>query len=250
MAPLAPPSASLKEFRHVGDIEYFRSMQKLLQHIYVIPLFLSMLLSLKTFRLKWPAPYRYFSILLIVIFVTETLAISWKYFFHNTELLGNYSNSNLWLYNIFLLPQYCLYLYIYFLVLKSRRQKYVIKILGLVYPVFVITNILLIQHIHSVSSYSLILSSAIILFLTICYFEQLRNQNEIINLSSHPMSWLSLGAFIFHAANLPYIICLGYLVKHNVSLAIALYYIYLFLNCLLYTLYCIAFLCRTPHQKY
>lgn len=224
-------------------------MQKLLQHIYIIPLLLSTLLSLKAFRLKWPAPYRYFSVLLIVVLTTELLAITWKYFFHNTILLGSYSNSNLWLYNIFLIPQYCLYLYIYYLVLQSPRLKKLVRIIGILYPLFVIGNMFLFQRIHSVNSYSLVVSSVIVLFLTICYFEQLWTQNEIIRLGSHPMSWLSLGAFIFHAANLPYIISLEYLIKNNISLAIALYYIYLGLNCILYTLYCIAFLCPTPQPK-
>jgi hypothetical protein len=93
-------------------------------------------------------------------------------------------------------------------------------------------------------------ASAIVLFLTISYFEQLRKEKEVIRLTKHPMAWLSLGAFIFHAATLPYIICLDYLIQHNVSLAIALYYIYLGLNCILYSLYSVAFLCQKPLLKY
>lgn len=225
-------------------------MQKLLQHIYIIPLFISTLLSLKAFRLSWPAPYKYFSVLLIVVLTTEISAISWKYFFFNTNLLGNYSSSNLWIYNLFLIPQYSLYIYIYYLVLKPGHLRKLIKFIGVLYPLFVVANLLWVQQIHTVNSYSIIVSSVVVLFLSVCYFEQLWNQAETTKLSSNPMSWLSLGAFIFHAANLPYIISLDYLIKHNITLAIALYYIYLGLNCILYTLYCIAFLCRTPQPKY
>lgn len=225
-------------------------MQKLLQHIYIIPLFVSMLLSLKVFRLSWPAQYKNFSILLIIIVVTELFAISWKYYFHNN--LGNlaYTSSNLWLYNIALIPQYLLYLRVYYLIIQSPFQKKLIRILGILFPAFAIINLFFIQSIHTVNSYTIVVASGIILFLTVCYFDQLRNANESIKLTGHPMVWLSLGAFIFHAANLPYIISLDYLIHKNLSLAIALYYIYLGLNCILYTFYSIAFLCPKPLLKY
>lgn len=225
-------------------------MQKLLQHIYIIPLFVSMLLSLKSFRLRWHVQYKLFSILLILVFVTEVFAICWKYYLHNNIGGGNYSNSNLWLYNIALIPQYLLYLRIYYLVIKSPALKKAIVIIGFIFPAFAIINLLLFQPLNSINSYSLVASSAIVLFLSVCYFEQLRNESEIIKLSAHPMVWLSLGAFIFHAANLPYIISLDYLIHNNLSLAVALYYIYLGLNCILYTFYSVAFLCQYPLLKY
>lgn len=225
-------------------------MQKLLQHIYIIPLFVCTLLSLKVFRLRWPVQYKIFSLLLIIISVTELFAISWKYYFYNN--LGTYSftNSNLWLYNIALIPQYLLYLLVYFQTIQSPFLKKIIKILGILFPAFSILNLLFSQSIHTVNSYTIILSSAIIIFLTVCYFDQLRNASESIKLTGHPMVWLSLGAFIFHAANLPYIISLDFLIHKNLSLAIALYYIYLGLNCILYTFYSIAFLCPKPLLKY
>lgn len=225
-------------------------MQKLLQHIYIIPLFISMLLSLKVFRLKWHAQYKTFSILLIVIFSTEIFAISWKYYLHKNIGSGDYSNSNIWLYNIFLIPQYLLYLRIYYLIIRSSAVKKAIAIIRILLPAFIIINLLFFQPINTINSYSIVASSAVVLFLSISYFEQLRNETEIIKLTSHPMVWLSLGAFIFHAANLPYIISLNYLIHNNIHLAVALYYIYLGLNCILYTFYSIAFLCRYPLLKY
>jgi hypothetical protein len=208
-----------------------------------------MLLSLKVFRLRWPAHFKLFSCLLIAISLTELLAISWKYYLHTVFGNKNYSNSNLWLYNILLAPQYLLYMQIYCKVIRSHRIKKIISLLKILYPIFVVINLLYFQPLNTINSYSIIVSSTITVFLTITYFEQLRNDNEIISLKSNPMVWLSLGGFIFHAANLPYIISLNYLISNNLSLAVALYYIYLGLNCIMYTLYSIAFLCRNPLQK-
>jgi hypothetical protein len=230
-------------------IEYFRRMQKVLQHIYILPLFISMLLSLKSFRLSWPAPYKIFSLLLICISVIEIFALLWKYILYNNVGYGGFSNSNIWLYNCFLVPQYLLYLYVYHQVIKSKLLKRTILIAGVVYSLFTLVNILFFQSINSINSFPIIAASIIILFLTSGYFEQLRKEKEIMRLTSQPMVWISLGAFIFHAANLPYIISLNYLIHNNIPLAIALFYIYLGLNCIMYTFYSIAFLCPHPLRK-
>lgn len=227
---------------------YIRSMQKLLQHIYIIPLFLSTLLSLKVFRLKWPAYYRLFSILLIFITATEISAITWKYYLH--PLFDGYTNSNLWLYNISLILQYILYLGIYYQVIHSVLLKKIILVLVILYPIFAILNLIFFQPVNTINSYTIVFASTIVIFVTTSYFEQLRREEYVIKLGTHPMVWLSLGAFIFHAANLPYIISLNFLIKNNISLAVALYYIYLGLNCLLYSLFSIAFLCKHPHPRY
>lgn len=224
-------------------------MQRLIQHIYILPLLISTLLSLKSFRLSWPAPYKAFSVLLLCILIIETFAILWKYVLFS-KLGSGHSNSNIWLYNCFLIPQYLLYMFTYYQVLRSKLIKKIIFITAILYSVLTVVNILFLQPVNSINSYSLIAASLIILFLTTTYFEQLRNEKDIIELKSHPMVWISLGAFIFHAANLPYIISLNYLIHYNISLAVALFYIYLALNCVMYTLYSIAFLCcKYPLHK-
>src|SRR5688572_32068620 len=88
-------------------------MLKVIQHIYMIPLIISAIISTKSLRFNWPLPYKMFSVLLIFISFVEIGALLWKYYLHD---LGDwqYSNSNLWLYNIFVVPQYLLYMTIYY----------------------------------------------------------------------------------------------------------------------------------------
>lgn len=224
-------------------------MQKVLQHIYIIPLLLSTLLSLKSFRLSWPTPYKMFSFLLVCITVVEITAILWKYFFYSKIGAGHFSNSNIWLYNCFLIPQYLLYMLVYYKLLISSFLKKTIVITAILFSVFTVINLLFFQPIDTINSFPLIVASLIMLLLTTGYFEQIRKGKEIIQLTSEPMIWISLGAFIFHTANLPYIISLNYLIHNNIPLAIALFYIYLGLNCIMYTFYSIAFLCPHPHHK-
>jgi hypothetical protein len=223
-------------------------MQRVLQHVYIIPLFISMLFSLKSFRLNWHIAYKRFSILLICVFIAEIAAILWKYVLHNIGPL-HFSNSNLWLYNSFLIPQYLLYLFVFYKVFESNFIKNFIVLFSFIFTAFAVLNNIFFQSIYVVDSYTLIFASAIIIFLAFSYFEELRGKIEVTKLSTIPMVWIALGALIFHLANLPYLISLEYLIKHNLTLAITLYYIYLGLNCIMYTLYSIAYLCPNPQHK-
>jgi hypothetical protein len=248
MGRLVLQYAKKNEAKKTNVIAYFRSMQRMIQHIYIIPLLICMLLSLKSFRLKWPISYRIFSILLFCVFTVELFAIIWKYYLHGLSN-SHFSKSNLWLYNLFLIPQYILYLAVYYNAFASKNVKKVIIITGGFFLCFAILNIIFFQPINTVNSYTLLFADLIVIFLTVSYFEELRKQKDIINLTQHPLVWISLGAFIFHSANIPYLLSLEFLIHNNVSLAITLFYIYLGLNCLMYSFYTIAFLCQNPHQK-
>ena len=247
MVPPAPRSAPVR-VRPFRRIEYLGAMSKVIQHIYIIPLFVSAALGLRCIRLRWPTPYITFSILVLSVFFVEVLAILWKY--HIIGIPNHpWSSSNLWIYNVFLLPQYLLYMALYYQVIRSAAIRKIIIALAVFYTVFALLNIFYIQHINNIDSLTLAVSSGIVIFLTIAYFEQLRKEEQLIRLTTHPMVWISLGAFIFHTANLPYLIGLNYLIHTNLPLAIALFYIFLALNCIMYTLYSVALLCPRPLHR-
>lgn len=224
-------------------------MLRLIQHIYILPLAASALLSLKSFRLGWAVQYKMFSALLWLILFTECTAILWKYVIYNQSWSGHYSKSNIWIYNIFLIPQYLGYCLVFYQAAISKKRKKLIIAAAVIFTIVTVANMLFFQPVTTVSSFAIIAASLLVIFLSTGYFEELRKQETITRLSTHPMAWISLGAFIFHAANLPYIISLNYLIGNNMSLAVALFYIYMGLNCVMYTLYSTAFLCTRLPRK-
>ena len=211
----------------------------------MLPLFVSAVLSCRFLGRKRPAAYRIFSILLLTIFLVELLAYLWKFYFV-TFRNWPYSQSNLWLYNSFLIPQYLLYMAVYYKALHSNKIRTIILLLAVGYAVFAMVNIFFLQGIHNIESYTLAMADGIVIFMTVAWFNQILREKEIIRLTMHPMVWISVGAFIFHAANLPYILSLDFLIHNDISLAIALFNIFLALNCIMYSLYTIAFLCPRP----
>lgn len=223
-------------------------MLQVIQHIYLIPLLLSMFLSLRAIKRKWPLPYRIFSCLLACVAVAELCSLLWKYMpviFRSWR----HSPNNLWIYNSFMLPQYLLYIAVYYNLSSSHAKKKLFLGAAVFLVCFFIFNTLVLQPIDTVESNVLILASAIVIYLVTVYFEELRKQKEVISLTSEPMVWISLGALIFHTASLPYMIALNFLNHLYLSLAVALYYIFMGLNFIMYSLYSIAFLCQPTSPK-
>lgn len=219
-------------------------MLKIIQHLYLIPVFLSALVSLKSFGQKWPSHYKTFSILLIGVLFIEVFSFVWESL-AKTEGWP-YSNNSTWMYNIFLFVQYPLYMRFYYKALNAPRAKKAIIGLAVIYVLFGIINLIYIQGLFQSNSYTLVMASVIVIFLLLAYFEQVRKSREIIRLSEHPLVWISLGAFVYHAGCGPYMLSINFLSKNDPSLAIALYFIYMSLIFVMYSLYTIAFLCNPP----
>ena len=223
-------------------------MEYLIQHLYMIPVIVSAILSLKSFRGRWPRAYQLFSLMLCAICCIEAVAITWSIYL--VHLPGwPWGSSNLWLYNLFLIPQYLLYMRVYYLESRSNRIKRIILVSACVFTAFAIFNMGWLQGFNNIDSYTLTLASAIVIFMTVTWFNQLLHDKVIHRLGRHPLVWISAGAFIFHATDLPFMLSLNYLVRHNVSLAVLLFYVFDGLNFLMYTLYTIAFLCQPPPQR-
>lgn len=225
-------------------------MHKLLNNIYIylIPLMLSTIASLKSFRLATFRPYLLFSIFLLLTLAVEIFAILWKWQLYQTAY-WNYSRSNLFIYCGFLTVRLIFTLLIYYQVLHSKRIKKIIKHLSIPLLCFFIINYFFIQMPDRVNTYSIVLLHLTSIILAFMFFNQILKDKKIVQLSVQPMIWISLGIFIYHAGTLPYFIFLNYLNKEYVTLALSLLNINQALNIIMYSFFLIAFLCIPHHQK-
>jgi hypothetical protein len=223
-------------------------MPKFAHFLYLLPLCLSFIFSIKTFRKKWAKPYQLFSIFLIITLIIELFAISWKLFLHQTGY-WSYTKSNLWIYNLYLVPQYLFYFLFFSAVLDNRFLKKVCYPVAIIYFAFGLANICFVQSMKQLDTYTIISGSILVLFCAVSYFIQEINRKEPVRVTADPLFWISLGSFIFHTVSLPYFISINYLSRTNLPMAIALFNILLVLNILMYSFYLIAFLCNNPFQK-
>ncbi|MGB8194832.1 MAG: hypothetical protein WCF67_23055, partial [Chitinophagaceae bacterium] len=204
----------------------------------------------RAWRGSWPKPFRYFSVFLIVTLAVELFATWWKLSLHSTSY-WNYKQSNLWIYNLYLLPQYLFYLYYFHETLISGRIKRNIKITTVVYATITITNYLWGQKLHTLfNTYTVMAACLMISVLCIVFFFQVSNSVNILKPGSSPEIWIVSGMFIFHFCALPCFIFSNYLTVKYPTLAYNIFiYVLQFFNIIMYSFYLIAFLCKPHFQK-
>lgn len=229
------------------EISFIKNMHKLVYYLYLIPMFVSAIASLKAFRLGWPLPLRFFSVFLITTLAVEILANCWKFWMHSTGY-WSFSENNLWIYNYYLVPQYVFYFYFFKQFLKPGLLHNTIWVLAVLYVLFSMANLLFIQKALAINYFTIIAASFIVVILTTAYIRQLITDDNILQLKKQPLVWISVGALIFHAGVLPYFIYSNSLNNSNIGLSLLLFYIVLVLNILMYTLYAIAFLCTKKYH--
>lgn len=223
-------------------------MPRFVHFLYLVPLCLGAIVSLRSFRMQWPRPYRVFSIFLFFTLVIEILAIAWKLSLHETAY-WHYTKSNGWIYNLYYIPQYLFYFYFYDKVLDEKGIKKLYRPISWIYFLGGLINLCFVQGIFQLDTYSIIGGNLGVLYFSLHYFKQELHRSEPVNASKDPLFWISLGAFIFHTVSLPYFVFINYLSRTNLKLAIALFNILLILNIFMYSFYLIAFLCNKPSQK-
>lgn len=216
-------------------------MQRLLKYEYwfLLPLLLSAILGLRSFWQKWPKQYRWFAVLLIISFLTEALAISWKWYLHN-----QYSKNNLWIYNIFITTRLALLLTIFYQVLHAAWIKKMIRYIGPLLVLFGVLNYALIQGPYIYNTYSVIFAHAPIIILCLCYFKQWIDETQTIVFYKEPMAWMVSGVFLYHATSLPFLVMLNFLNMQQSGLAMLSLPINMTLNLLMCFFYLISFLCK------
>jgi hypothetical protein len=223
-------------------------MIMVIQHLYLVPMFVSAMLSLKAFRLSWPLAYKIFSIFLFTALFTELLGNLWHYYLHNFNGL-HYSENNAWIYSASFIPQYGLLMFVYHQILESRILKRLVVITVVVFSIFAIFNFCYWQKFLVINSYTHVFADGIMLLLVFAYFEQVRQEKSLVKLSTQPMVWISLGVLIFHLLSIPYLLSIEFLYLNYKSLATSFIYVYLLFIFASYVLYSKTFLCPTPRPK-
>ncbi len=225
-------------------------MHRLLNYnyIYLIPLLFSAILSLKSFRLKWPKPYKIFSALLLSTLAIEFFAISWKWGLNHTNY-WNFSHSNLWIYNAFLLARHLFLLSFFYQVIVSTTVRKIILWSVVPFFLFAIANYQFIQTPHYVNTHTIVLANTVTIMLSLTFFYQILNDNNLTKLYSNSIVWISLGSFIYYSGTLPFFLLFNYLIKENIPMALSYLNINTALNTIMYTCLLISFLCKPHHHK-
>ncbi len=218
------------------------------EYLYLIPLLLSAIFCLRTFRQKWPTQYRLLALLVIISFLTEIFAIGWKWYLYDM-FTKEYTRNNFWVYNIFITFRLGILLIILHRILRSHNTKKAILYIGPFLILFGLLNYFFIQGPYQYNTYSVVFAHIPIIALCLIYFKQLLEDSGHVLLQKEPMVWAMLGTFVYHAASLPFLVILNFLNSQQQSLSRIYLPINDTLNLLLCTFYLISFLCKPPSTR-
>lgn len=220
-------------------------MKRLLQYqyLYLFPLLLSAIFSLKSFKQKWPKQYRLVAMLVILTLFIEVTAIGWKWYWYKLFSRG-YTRNNIWIYNLYISIHLAISFAIFYHILNSNLYRQAIKLLTAPLLLFGLLNYLAIQGPFQYNTYTLLINRIPVIVFCIAYFKQLLEEPGVIALHKEPLVWTVVGTFVYLSVSLPYFIMFRYLNNENVELSLKFLSINDTLNLILSTCYSISFLCK------
>jgi hypothetical protein len=179
----------------------------------------------------------------------ELFAISWKLWLHDTGG-WHYSKANTWIYNVYYIPEYLFYFLFYYYapIFKVIRQSFYLT-MSVVFLCGSALNLFFIQGFFQLDTYTIVAGNIGVLIMTLMYFIWELKHGQPKGITQSPLFWISIGAFIFHMASLPYFVFINYLSRNNLPLAIGLFNILLVLNIFMHSMYLAAFLCKQTSRK-
>lgn len=158
--------------------------------------------------------------------------------------------KNYILYSVFGIIEFAFFLFVLSEIIKKKSVRKIIRI-TLVLNVLVSTSNILFFQTGTYTSISYSFGSLLVVVFSIYYFFELFRYPKFIRLVKEPSFWICSGILFYYCCSFP-LLGLTTLLSYNTTpLLIRNAYIILsVLNCLLYTLFIIAFLCRSRIGKY
>ena len=125
--------------------------------------------------------------------------------------------SNHFIYNLYILPQYLIYFFIFYKSYISSLLKK-ITIYGAVAFIFTyIYNIFTLNHLYNFSYFINNVGQLLTLALCFLYMAELLMQETFINYFRIPLFWIATGLMFYCTGNFVYNCMLGYILKNNLD---------------------------------
>ncbi len=196
--------------------------------------------SFLIFNNEVPLYLKYFSPFLVLTLVVELLAIN----------LAKRSIHTIPLFNFFGIVEFCFYMWVIKNIIKTEKVKIIINYISIILPIVATLNLFFYQGINSYNSITYSIGCVSIIFLTIFYFFELFKLQHAVKLSTDSGFWICTALLFFYCVSFPIFVSTNLIKNFPVKLAHIISLTLLILNVVLYSLFCIAFLCRIKIRKY
>ena len=140
------------------------------------------------------------------------------------ELTGRYIGKvlrqpNVWLYNISIPIEYLFISFIFYSYYRKRANQYLAMWFLILFTVFVLFNITLIQGMNKFNTNTLVFGSFFMIIFSILYLVEMYRSEETTHFYKDPMFWISIGVMLFNAGEFAYNLLSHYLINRELDKA-------------------------------
>lgn len=156
--------------------------------------------------------------------------------------------TNIWLYNFFIIFEFVFYLYVLKNFVYSLKAKKIILYSIVAYPIIALVNIFFGQN-YEFNSITFALGCLLVVSACIYYFFELFRRPQSVNLLREHAFWITSGLLFFHSCTFAHFSLLNFLFKGSPAILQNLNHVLKIILFLFYLLFTIAFLCRIEIPK-
>jgi hypothetical protein len=157
--------------------------------------------------------------------------------------------SNIILYNIFTILEFCFYFFVLSRIVVNKKMKRFIFFILLLYPFLAVFNTFLNHSVSVFQTRSYSLGCLLIVAFCVYYFYELFQLPYAIDLLREPAFWICSGLLFYFSCSFPLFGFLNSLKKPPQYIVVHLDIILNLLDVFLYSSFIIAFLCRIKIRK-
>lgn len=204
---------------------------------------ITLLVALIKYPKYYNSPLKFFPVLLMYTFLTETLGyITKNYEQYQISFYTTFVNHNVIIYNIYNLVFFSYFLYVYRSSINNEKYKEHILYGSILFLVVALINPFFQSFKLESQLFTYITGGLLIIYCTILFFLENRNRQESTNYKHTALKWISIGLLIFYSGYIPIRASRYYNYLYRVNEYVHLRRIHLTLICLLYLCFIIGLL--------
>jgi hypothetical protein len=212
----------------------------MLYNIYLTTILAASIVSLTAFRLNYPFHLKLLAALLLGTSITELVAFTFVHILH--------INGNGQVYNIFMLVEFWVYAFYYYLIIRKNLYKKIITGFLMVYPVFWCWAVFYVfPGLIWWNSYVVVAGYLFTVLCSIGCCLQIFTDEELIDFKKCSEFWVAVALILFYTVNLPYFGMYYYLTANFADYAYSLKVIVQSSGIVLYAVFGYAFICQTTN---
>ena len=145
--------------------------------------------------------------------------------------------------------EFCFYIWVLRSIINNVLIKQLCLFFLLGFPIAVLLNVFFIQGFNSFHTLTYSIGSLVIIFLSIYYFFELFQTQYAIRLAKEPGFWIASGLLFYYSVSFPLFVSVNLMKHFPTALGDVIGIVCSLMNFILYSLFCIAFLCRIQIKK-